>query len=346
VRPWHTQAWAHLDLLARLAADLGPEQLHLAWPGRPPEAQGGEGRVWPGPGGGSPWGRLVFEQVGLPRVARRCGAEAVLVPYASAPLVCPAPVVAWATEPGRQRTGGLERLRASAARAGLAGAKRLLAWSDERPSAHPQRPILPVPPAVAPRFHPEPEEDDHARRRELGLEEGYVLALGAEGPDVQLVLAAWSWMAPSLGESTQLVIGPLGPGGHQSAHETTRRLGLTKSVLWVEQIPWEGLPSVLRGAAVVLFGPRLNTSQLLRWALACGLPVAGSATSSAESIVGEAGFLVAPGDSRALGAAGLSLMVDQVGITRRLREAGLDRGQGYHRAWGDGRLARAILGQS
>jgi len=340
-RPWDVEAQAQFELLTRLAAELGPHAVIVAWPRRTSNRLDADLPRLPTSGGTDSWGRLLFEQVGLPRAAARLRPEAVLVPYASAPLASQSPIAAMIDSQPPVRARGLDRLRGAAAKAGLSGAWRLLQWADEPPRAAGSRGLSRVSPAVLTTFRPTPADDDAARRQEGGMPPSYVLALGPSIRDVRHLLAAWSWMAPSLGEEVKLAIGPLGPEAPTAA-AAARDLGQEASVIVFERLPWEGLPAVLRGASCLLVGESPASWQVLRWSLACGLPVAGVSSHAAQAVLGEAGFLVPPGDARALGAASLSLLVDDDGLARRLKEAGLARAAGYHQAWGDGRLAAAL----
>lgn len=341
-RPWDVEARAQFELLTRLAAELGPHAVIVAWPRRTSNRLEADLPRLPTLGGTDSWGRLLFEQVGLPRAAARLRPEAVLVPYASAPLASASPIAAMIDSQPPVRAKGLDRLRAAAAKAGLSGAWRLLQWADEPPRAVGSRDRARVSPAIPRTFRPTPSDDDDARKRDCGMPPSYVLALGASMRDVRHLLAAWSWMASSLGEEVKLAIGPLGPEAATAA-AAARDLGQeASSVIVFERLPWESLPAVLRGASCLLVGERPASWQVLRWSLACGLPVAGVSGGAAQAVLGEAGFLVPPGDARALAAASLSLLVDHDGLARRLKEAGLARAAGYHQAWGDGRLAAAL----
>ncbi len=340
-RPWHVMSWAQRELIARLEAEADPLSLRMAWPqtAPAPDADGRQGAAaW---GGTSRWGRLVFEQLGLPRAASRLRPGIILVAYASAPVAAGSPTAA-VFECGRaEKARGLDRLRTAAAQAGVAGAWRRLAWADEPHSdAEAQKRVL-LAPAVSPVFRPQPADDDAARRRDTGLPRSYVLALGASIEDVRLLLAAWTWMTSSLGDAVKLVVGPLGSEAAVAAG-LAGELGLAGSVLVFESWPWESLPAILRGASCLLAGDRLRSWQVLRWSLACGLPVAGVSSEPASAILGGAGFLVDSGEARHLGAAGLSLLVDQNDLARRLKQAGLARAADYHQAWEDGSLAAAL----
>jgi glycosyltransferase involved in cell wall biosynthesis len=340
-RPWDVEARAQIELLTRLGAELGQRAVIVAWPRRASTRLEADLPTIPTAGGTDSWGRLLFEQVGLPRAAARLRPEAVLVPYASAPLASQSPIAATIESHPPVRARGLDRLRAAAAKAGLSGAWRLLQLADAPSQAAGSGDLARVSPAVPTTFRPAPADDDAARRRDCGMPPSYVLALGASMRDVRHLLAAWSWMAPSLGEEVRLAIGPLGPEAATAA-AAARDLGQEASVIVFERLPWDGLPAVLRGASCLLVGESPASWQVLRWSLACGLPVAGVSSDAAQAILGEAGFLVPPGDARALGAASLSLLVDDEGLARRLKETGLARAASYHQAWGDGRLAAAL----
>jgi glycosyltransferase involved in cell wall biosynthesis len=68
---------------------------------------------------------------------------------------------------------------------------------------------------------------------------------------------------------------------------------------------------------------------MLRWALASGAPVAGLRTPKSDSILAEAGYLVATGDARALAGACLTLIVER-GLAAELKDAGLKRAERFH----------------
>jgi hypothetical protein len=342
-RPWHAQSWGQRELLDRLYADLGRDAVRVAWPRGADASRVTEWRMVPTWGGAHPLGRLLFEQVGLPLAARRERPCTLLVPYASGPLVSAAPTAVLAESDQAKPRSVWDRLQTSFGRAGLAGAWRQLSWRDNLPQAADASSVASVPPAVPPSFVPESAPEDVDIRRRAGLPGDYVLALGATAADLPLLLAAWSWMTPSLGGAFRLVAGPLGPRA-PLADELAEGLGLEGTFQTFESIPWTALPAVLRGASCLLFGTQPATWQVLRWALAAAVPAAGVRSSSAEAILGPSGYLVDPADTRSLGAAGLSLLVDEEGLAGRLKRAGLSRAAAYHRAWGDGSLGEVLDG--
>ena len=78
--------------------------------------------------------------------------------------------------------------------------------------------------------------------------------------------------------------------------------------------------------------------QLLRWALACGLPVAAASTPEAGSILGDAAYIAPAEDARALGAACLSVLVEE-DLAESLKVAGARRAGSYHSGRGVEELA-------
>jgi glycosyltransferase involved in cell wall biosynthesis len=85
------------------------------------------------------------------------------------------------------------------------------------------------------------------------------------------------------------------------------------------------LSRLYRGASVYIQVEPVQSGQSLRWAQAAGAAIVGLESRDAASIVGPAGYLVPGRDSRILGAAILTLLVED-----RLRQE--LRGQGFERA--------------
>ncbi|MGA9191624.1 MAG: hypothetical protein WBZ24_07825, partial [Anaerolineales bacterium] len=66
-RPWDVEARAQIELLTRLGAELGQRAVIVAWPRRASTRLEADLPTIPTAGGTDSWGRLLFEQVGLPR---------------------------------------------------------------------------------------------------------------------------------------------------------------------------------------------------------------------------------------------------------------------------------------
>jgi hypothetical protein len=79
----------------------------------------------------SSWGRFGFEQRQLPKTAKRIGADLLFFPYAAAALTSAVPVVAlFADLTELESSAWGERLCWAFGRAGVAGARRVLAFDD------------------------------------------------------------------------------------------------------------------------------------------------------------------------------------------------------------------------
>ena len=62
--------------------------------------------------------------------------------------------------------------------------------------------------------------------------------------------------------------------------------------------------------------------------MGCGVPVAGLNSPEADSVLGEAAYLVPPGEARRLGAACLTLLVEEQ-VATALAQKGLARATAY-----------------
>jgi glycosyltransferase involved in cell wall biosynthesis len=170
--------------------------------------------------------------------------------------------------------------------------------------------------------------DDEVLDR-LGLEEGFVFSLPAEMREVELFLAAWTWVDSSAGQLHPLVMAGLKERDRQNAMKRADELDLGETVRILERVNLKDLPALYRGGKVFLHGQSFGWGQELRWALACGTPVAGVRSALTVEIVQEAGYLVDPLDSRGLAAACITLLVEDE-ISSRLRQLGLIRARGFH----------------
>src|SRR5690606_35671628 len=179
--------------------------------------------------------------------------------------------------------------------------------------------IAVTPLAAARAYHPEAGRVcDRAVRDKYGLPDEFVLYLGsyAAHKNVRLLLAAYTYVASATGAEVPLVL-----AGHTPAVWGTARLpdlpayvdelGLGESVQWLGAVDEADKPALYRLARVFVFPSRYEGFGLgLLEAMACGTPVVACDVSSVPEVTGEAAYLVPPGDSRAMGAAILALLVE------------------------------------
>jgi hypothetical protein len=279
---------------------------------------------------------IVWEEA---RDAGEAGADVLSIPEARAPLVTPLPVVALFTGREARPTSFFVRLRLWAGYAGLRGASALLRLNDLPIPPRPPDRLRLMPPFIDPSFDAATKATDAAHTRSLGLTRGYCLAFADTSEELRLLLAAWSWVTGALGDEYSDAIARGAHLKQEAVSASAEGAGVGESVRPVDGVTYDGLPALLRGADVFLHSGRTSIGQELRWALACGLPVAGVETAEAAAVVGDAGYLVPPNDARALGAACLTCIVD-ADVAEGLKERGLSKAGAYHapssrRAWSD-----------
>ncbi len=258
------------------------------------------------------WGRLRYEQFDLPRAARRLSCQLLLVVDGGAPIASRLPTAALATDrrPGRS-PGLVEELRWAAGRAGRS-VTRLTLYPDDLPSDRglPQNGRR-FTPFVSAAFDPPPISEPR----------NHVLCYGVRRQQVALLLAAWSWVDGSLGDTYPLVLLGSSPELEAFVQIAAEELNLNDSIAFRPEVDLTSLSSIYREAAAFLSVEAAASGQTLRWALASGTPVASVDESVAASILGGAGYLAPDGDARALGAACLSLLVQEQ-LADQLRERG------------------------
>lgn len=318
-----------LDLIHRLAGRHPEIQLtRIQTPAGLSKGEGGGETVRTGREDGA-WARLLFEQFDLPRAALEAGADLLFIPHASSPLRSSIPVIA----AGRgaveaDGSGVVERIRRSLGQAGLRGAAAALVFGDEPAPMGRGIPYRSVPPSVSPGFRPGPAPDDLVIRSRLGLPETYVLCLAPPEDGLDFLLAAWTWVDGSVGDSIPLVAAGVPSSGRDSLRSRARDLDVAASVHEVGDLQLSDLPSLIRGAQAYLDAGG-SWPQALRWALACGVPAAAVETETSAAVLGDSAYLVTAEDSRALGAACLTLLVEPE-VADPLRQKGLARAEAFH----------------
>lgn len=290
-------------------------QVTLLHPGaeQPPIPQGigtiavhrGEGRM----------GRLRFEQRALPNAAGDLHADLLIVGEGQAPLASPTPIATISSlDRGFQRSGMVDTLAYAAGRAGSRGASIRLSPSDTAPESG----RTAYPPFVAPAF---------GAQAELEGEE-HVLCYGFNRADVRFILSAWTYVDGSLADSYPLSF--LGVGreliGEISA--IAAELDVEGSIRVWPEVSYRDLPGIYSKAAAYLGTEFAADGQALRWALTAGAPIVAPKTPPFEALLGSAAYLVPPRDSRTLGAALLTVLI-QERVSNPLKKQGLEKAAEY-----------------
>ncbi len=192
--------------------------------------------------------------------------------------------------------------------------------------------ITAIPLAADGRFHPVEPAAVAAMRERYRLPPDYVLYLGINKPHKNLarLVEAWSKSQMANGKSQLLLAGQEDPR-YSQARQRVKELRLEEGVRSLGDVGEADLPALYSGAAAFVFPSLYEGFGLpVLEAMACGVPVACSNTSSLPEIVGDAALTFDPTDVEAIAAA-LSRLLDDAELRAELRQLGLERAR--HFTW-------------
>ncbi|WP_214408691.1 glycosyltransferase family 4 protein [Sphaerisporangium fuscum] len=300
-------------------------------------------RIIPGPPAIASRGpRLVWEQTGVPVLARQVGAQVIHAPYYSIPLHCGLPTVAtvhdaiWFTEPDQHDITKGSFFRA-ATRTAARHASRVIvpskATRDELVrvlEADPTRIDVAyhgVDPAL---FHPPSDGEIKRVAGRLGLHgRPYVAFLGAFEPrkNVPNLVRGFGQAAGDLPSPPALVLAS-GASWNDEVDEAISRLPVTVRVVRPGYLSFADLPGFLGGAVVVAFPSRGEGFGLpVLEAMACGAPVLTTHRTSLPEVGGEAVAYTEP-DAESIRDA-LRALLESPERRRALSEAGIARSREF-----------------
>ncbi len=204
----------------------------------------------------------------------------------------------------------------------------------------PEEKITVIYEGVSSRFRPVDPETVQAIRAKYGLPERFILYLGTIEPRKNLTvllealhhLLATCALQPAICDDLQpatcdlrlVVVGKKG-WLYEGFFRRLRELGLEERVLFTGYVPDEDLPALYSAADLFVFPSLYEGFGLpVLEAMACGVPVVCSRTSSLPEVAGDAALLVDPTDIRALAAAMERILADQT-LRATLRARGLAR---------------------
>jgi glycosyltransferase involved in cell wall biosynthesis len=326
-----------IQALAQLPEDQRPEMLALV-PDALPEGERRRVRQWGAtliahPAPQSNLGKVWWEQVTAPRLARRARADLLHVPYWAPPYIARPPrtiVTIHDLIPvllPAYRGHAFVRLYTALVRATTPRARLILtdsAASREDILTHlslPAARVRAVPLAVDRAYSPEAAADDDAVRQRLRLPEQYILYLGGfdRRKNLRTLLAAFEIVARAQ-ERAHLVIAGRLPKADTAFTPDPRRLarelglqtrGANSPVHFLGFVNEADKPALLRGARAFAYP---STYEGFGYpcleAIACGAPVVGSAAASIPEVVGPAGVLLSPDDHEGMAGALLQLLTD------------------------------------
>lgn len=282
-----------------------------------------------------PRARLLWEQCTLPRLACHQSADLLHLVTNSVALAGGPPTLVspcgFTQDEQRATTGFADRLR-RALSVGAQGQAQAILWPADLPRPDLPAPSITLPPLVSSEFNPS-DPADLSALEPLHLPESYVLYHGSQDPaSIARLLGVWSWAVGAVGELYPLVVLGLEEQPRRQLLEVSADTKLDQTVIRLPEVPLPAIAALYRGAAALLhIGNVSPWGDPLRYALACGLPVVAAHSSEADALVGPAGYLVGPGDTRAMGAALLTVLVNEE-VAESLRQAALVRAIGWRMA--------------
>lgn len=177
------------------------------------------------------------------------------------------------------------------------------------------------------RFRPLEKEQWGEVVGSYGLPERYALCMGINKPHKNLVFLLRVFS--ELSTDAKLVLAGKEDPRYPQVHEEARRLGLADRVLFLGEIPDTDLPALYNGAQAFVFPSLYEGFGLpMLEAMACGVPVVCSNTSSMPEIVGDAAITLGPQDADAWVAA-LTEVLEKEPLRTEMRKKGLERAEMY-----------------
>jgi glycosyltransferase involved in cell wall biosynthesis len=288
-------------------------------------------------------GKLWFEQAAFPAACRRLAVDLAHVPYFAPPLRPAVPTVTTIHDLiplvlPEYRGGAAVRLYTALVATAARNASRVL--TDSHASRRdilthlglPVERVQVVYLAPAPQYRPVTDADTlRAVRRKYALPEQFVLWLS--GFDVRknaaALLHAYTWVAQALGDDYPLVMAGRLPARDTAFFPDPRRiaagLDIPVAIHYPGHIDESDKPAIYSAASVFVYPSRYEGFGLpVLEAMACGTPVVASDASSLPELAGDAALQVSPTDSRGMGAAVISLCVDEP-LRDSMRQRGLAR---------------------
>ncbi|HEV2527444.1 MAG TPA: glycosyltransferase family 1 protein [Thermomicrobiales bacterium] len=321
------------NLVRHLPGQLGSDD-ELMVAGGPRSTPAGIADRWVG----HPVGRIAWEQTALPIRARRDGWDLLHSPVNVTSLLRTVPAVvtvhdlafmsAGATMPAARR-----RYLAAMTHRSVRTAARVIAvsestrdelarWFDVLPDRVAVTPLAPEP-----HFHPAGSDELADFRIRSGIDRPFILSVGTREPrkNGPALVRAWASIAASIPHDLVLV-GPAGwLGGELDQALADLTDGLRERVRLTGFVDDADLPRWYAAAAAFAYPALYEGFGLpVIEAMACGVPVLTSTTSSLPEVAGDAALLVPPGEVDAI-AAGLQRLVTDSALAGDLRSRGLVR---------------------
>jgi glycosyltransferase involved in cell wall biosynthesis len=286
-----------------------------------------------------PGRRVLWEQVKLPQVLRRIGADVVHAPAFVAPLTSSVPAVTTIHDlsfirfpqlfrpANRLYLKTMTRLSARRSQQLIAVSKHTARECERLLGVNPDM-VTVVYHGVGDRFHPLPAQRVQAFRERRGLPERFVLFVGTLEPRKNLTRLIEGFARIETHEAKLVLVGGRG-WLYEDLFARVEDLGLGETVLFPGYVPNEELV-LWYNAATVFAYPSLyeGFGMPVTEAQACGTPVLTSDTTSLPEAAGEAAMIVDPEDVDAIGA-GLRRLLEDEGLQQELSNRGRRHASGF-----------------
>lgn len=302
-------------------------EAHVALPDQPPKwlPEGVAALVQPA-AAGTQRTRLVWEQRTLPRLLSALHADLLHLTTRHPPLLGSAAcVVSPAEFPSNKPASGFTaRVRESMASGGMSRLRGLL-WPSDLSDLQPVKKSSPVYQLPC---EPYPEAGTLADQRPkelaaLNLPETYILYHGPhDTPALRRLLDAWSWTAGPIGEYYPLLILGLDRAAQGRLQKQLSELEFMDTVHPLPVLHPDLIPYLVQGCSAVFHpAPLAPWGWTARLALAYGIPLIAAESAMSDALAGAGAFLLPEGDTRAFGAALITVIVEEA-VAERLLQAG------------------------
>jgi len=192
--------------------------------------------------------------------------------------------------------------------------------------------IIVTPLAADPHFQPQSHDRIAALRQKFALPEQYILYFGSNKPHknlLYLVKAFAQFRIQNPKSKTRLVIAGHWDERYPDAKKLTHESGLKDQIIFIGPVEESDLPALYSGATLFVFPSLYEGFGLpVVEAMACGVPVVCSNTSSLPEIAGDAALLVDPFDVNTL-AVTMGRALTEEGLRRKMREKGLEQAERF-----------------
>jgi glycosyltransferase involved in cell wall biosynthesis len=284
--------------------------------------------------------KAIWDQVSVPRASRRLGANVVLHPKFTVPLLSSIPSVMvlhgadWFLPDAARFYGRLDRLYMSVfmplylrRAAGIISVSQLTTDDFERIFRLPPGRVQTVYFGPARHFRPITDRGELGRVRErYRLPERFIFTLskpdGGERKNIRGILDAFARLHGRVPH--KLVVG--GKGCEQFREDYgIPEGGWGRDVVFPGWLDQADLPAIYSASELFLYPSNQEAFPIpVTEAMTCGTPMVTSRVNGLEELAGDAALLVDPGDSGEIADAALRVLCDPA-VSARLRTAGLAR---------------------